>query len=118
MIFLTIATLLVAAITLLEIVDPGILSTALPLPVVWAALVASWCVHGRGTGRGKPAPTRMRIALTAAVGLTTMAGAILLLRSAAWTLPAAVLAGIAAGAACWTLMEPNYDDHPLPQDRA
>lgn len=117
MIFLTVATFLVAVLTLLEAVDPGILSTALPVPLVWAALLASWLVHGARAGRENPAPTLVRIALTVGVALTTIAGAVLLTPGAPSALPAALAAGAAAAAAYWTLLEHAYADHPLRQDR-
>ncbi len=105
MTFLTVATWLVVTITLLEVVDPGIFSTALPLPVLWVALLASWLVHGRKAERGRPTPPPVRIALTVGVGLSTIAIAVLLASGAPYALPAALAAGAAAAAVCRTLME-------------
>ena len=116
MIFLTIATATVAIVTALEIADPGIFSTALPLPIVWAALLVAWTVYGRGKhtpfnsffARGRAT----RIALTITCGLSTMPLVVFLVHS---RMGAAVapLAGLAVAAAVWALTDPRYADDPL-----
>ncbi|TAK04841.1 hypothetical protein EPO33_02490 [Patescibacteria group bacterium] len=112
MIFLSIATATVALVTALELADPGIFSTALPLPVAWAALLASWAIYGRHAGRGKPAPTPARIALTVVVALSTMPLVVFTVptRTGAALAP---LAALAVAAAVWALTDPRYADDPL-----
>ncbi|MEK7072956.1 MAG: hypothetical protein AAB974_00765 [Patescibacteria group bacterium] len=116
MIFLTIATATVAIVTALELADPGIFSTALPLPAAWTALLAAWAVYGHRAGRGKPAPTSARIALTIVCGLSTMPFVV-------FTVPTrlgaalAPLAALAVAAAVWAMTDPRYVDDPLQKTR-
>lgn len=117
MIFLTIATGLVGAVTALELIDPGIFSTAMPLPVAWAALLASWTMHGRrGWANAKFAPAA-RIALTVVCGLSTMP---LVVFAVPTRLAAAIapFAGLAVAVAVWGITDPHYADHPLQKNRA
>ncbi len=116
MIFLTVATALVGIVTSLEFFDPGIFSTAMPVPVLWAALFVAWAIHGTRVRRGKPAPTAVRVALTAVVGLTTMPVVLLAVRDRA-ALPWALCAAVLVAGATWALTDPQYADHPLQKNR-
>lgn len=114
--FLTIATATVAIATMLELADPGIFSTRLPLPVAWAALLAAWAVSGsRMRATARVAPTA-RIILTIACGLSTMPLVV-------FTVPTrlgaacAPLAALAVAASVWALTDPRYADDPLQQTR-
>lgn len=114
--FLTVATALVGIVTALELFDPGIFSTALPLPAAWAALLASWAIYGTRTGRGTPVPAAARAALTVVVGLSTMP----LVVFAVPTRPGAALAPLAAlavAASVWALTDPRYADDALQKTR-
>lgn len=116
MIFLSVATITVAVVTALELLDPGIFSTALPLPAAWAALLAARAIYETRVGRGKPAPTAARIALTIVCGLSTMPFVILTVPTRL-TAALAPLAALAVAAAVWGLTDPRYADHPLQKDR-
>lgn len=120
MIFLTVATATVAIVTALELLDPGIFSTALPLPVAWAALLASWAIYSSRNKTPSSSPFARgrgaRFGLTIVCGLSTMPFVV-------FTVPTrlgaalAPLAALAVAAAVWGLTDPRYADHPLQKDR-
>lgn len=120
MIFLTFATATVAIVTALELLDPGIFSTALPLPVAWVGLLASWAIYGIRQHTPSDSPFArgrgVRIALTVVAALSTMPIVI-------FTVPTrlgaacAPLAALAVTAAVWALTDPRYVDDPLQKTR-
>lgn len=120
MIFLTVATVTVAIVTALELLDPGIFSTALPLPVAWAALLVAWAIYGSRNKTPSSSPFARgrgaRIILTVVVGLSTMPFVVFTVPTRL-TAALAPLAALAVAAAVWGLTDPRYADHPLQKDR-
>lgn len=107
------ASLLVwlCAVSLLELVDPGIVSSRIPLPIVFVAVVLGLMVWTKG----KPIfSKRARIALTVGAVLTTM---VMLLSTVAGSIGGIALLAViacAAGIAFWTLTASPYANQPLP----
>lgn len=101
MIGLRVITLLFGLLVLLEFIDPGIISTAIPLPMLLALVIFQFAIHGR---KDKPFSRRGRIALTLALTLTTITVLALWSRGYALQWPLVLIGGVVVAVAALLLL--------------
>lgn len=92
-------------LTVLEVADPGMVSTRLPLPVLWVAWGALVVWRSHRTTLSHPA----RLCLTGLTALFTMAMVVLLAGKPHPTgMVVVLLSGVMTALVFWTLTSPDY----------
>lgn len=111
---LSVLTATVAVVTFLDVVNAGMVSSFLPLPLVWTLLLGLLVWRERAGGWSR----MVRCGLTIAASFFTIAlVSMYLVHAGSFGYLVLIITGAAAALLVWSLTDPSYAHASLPQDR-